>query len=136
MANPLMTGFNQGVDPSDQWNKLTPDDARGPLTSDPQRAITGAAALRHPGQHRRRARRSGTQTTCRNRDVDRTGMPAADDVCRKHSFIDPATAWMTTQRQHADGQSRAMASIRAALAGSRALHLLPRLAARFPAAAR
>ena len=34
--NPLMAGFDQGGDGTDAWNKLTPDDARGPLTIDPQ----------------------------------------------------------------------------------------------------
>ena len=32
LTNPLMTGFDQGVDAPPRWNGLVPDDARGPLT--------------------------------------------------------------------------------------------------------
>ena len=39
--NPLMTGFDQGVNGTNPWNSLTPDDARGPLTLDPQGVALG-----------------------------------------------------------------------------------------------
>ena len=39
--NPLMTGFDQGVNGRNPWNSLTPDDARGPLTLDPQGVALG-----------------------------------------------------------------------------------------------
>ena len=32
LTNPLMTGFDQGVDAPPRWNGFVPDDARGPLT--------------------------------------------------------------------------------------------------------
>ena len=99
MANPLMTGFNQGVDPSDQWNKLTPDDARGPLTLDPQ-----AQALARQF-YAIRDSIAGDQVPIWNPDnpvgtetLQSVGMPQPTTYAGPvGQFIDPATGRMTTQ---------------------------------------
>ena len=99
MANPLMTGFNQGVDPSDQWNKLTPDDARGPLTIDPQ----GAALARQ--FYAIRDSIAGDQAPIWNQNnpvgtetLQSVGMPQPTTYAGPvGQFIDPATGRMTTQ---------------------------------------
>ena len=99
MANPLMTGFNQGVDPSDQWNKLTPDDARGPLTVDPQ----GAALARQ--FYAIRDSIAGEQAPIWNPNnpvgtetLQSVGMPQPTTYAGPvGQFIDPATGRMTTQ---------------------------------------
>lgn len=99
--NPLMAGFDQGGDGTDAWNKLTPDDARGPLTIDPQ----GAALARQ--FYAIRDSIAGEQAPIWNPNnpvgtetLQSVGMPQPTTYAGPvGQFIDPATGRMTTQGQ-------------------------------------
>jgi hypothetical protein len=101
--SPLLRGFEQGADGTDQWNRMMPGEERGPLTLDPQGVALGQQfqAIK-AGIEAQQARPIwnpdnpvGTETTLPQQSM---GMPGPTTYAGPvGQFIDPTTGRMTEQ---------------------------------------
>jgi hypothetical protein len=100
VSSPLLRGFEQGADGTDQWNRMMPGEERGPLTLDPQGVALGQQfqAIK-AGIEAQQARPIwNPNNRVGEESLQSMGMPGPTTYAGPvGQFIDPATGRMTEQ---------------------------------------